>query len=79
MRTYSTEIDRPDGAYDGPIVTAADWDEAKITASEFGCRVTGELCFESDVSGNILLVGTGILGENTRASDLDHLFPGTAD
>jgi hypothetical protein len=75
MKTFCTEVKSHDGLYDGPIVTAETWEEAVDLAPQHGANVVGEFGYSADMCGNVLLVGTAILGESTHANCLGRLFP----
>jgi hypothetical protein len=73
MKTFCTKIDRPDGVYSGPILSANTWEQAEALAAERGAWVSGEFGFQADMSGNVLLVGTAILGESRGTEVLEIL------
>jgi hypothetical protein len=76
VKTFATEIEKSDGSYDGPILTAQTWQEAEAIASGYGAKVASEFGFEADVFGNVLLIGTAILGESAPTSILGQFEAG---
>jgi hypothetical protein len=54
MRTYITEVRRPDGPYEGPRIAAGSWEEAEAKARELGVTLVGELQCVTDAGETMI-------------------------